>query len=328
MSAPTDEGTHAMTSFTRRTAGLGALGALAATALPAAAQAPSRIGNPGFQRFRVGGLTVTILSDGIARRDVAGFVLNAPLTDVQAVLAESFLPTDTYPAGYAPVVLETPRGLVMFDVGTGAQLAPTAGQLADNMRAAGLDPARVATIVFTHFHGDHITGLTTRENQVVFPNAEIVVPAAEWRFWTDAGNESRSPTPQRPNFANVARRFGPYAGRIRQIEDGQEALPGIRAVASHGHSPGHTSWLVADGAEQLMVLGDVTHRPELFARRPDYQTAFDFDGAAAAETRKRLLDRIVADRVRVTGYHFPFPAVGHFARDGQGYRFIPADWTA
>jgi glyoxylase-like metal-dependent hydrolase (beta-lactamase superfamily II) len=319
-----------MTSFSRRDIGLATFGVLAAGARPAAAQgqAPAPTANPGFARFRVGGFTATTLSDGVARRNVEGFVQNAPLPDVQAVLAESFLPTDTYTAGYTPVVVETPRGLVMFDTGTGAQLAPTAGQLAANMRAAGIDPTRITTVVFTHFHGDHITGLTTRENQIVFPNAEIVVPAAEWRFWTDMSNESRSPNPQKPNFANVARRFGPYANRIRQVEDGQEALPGIRAVATHGHSPGHTSWLVADGADQLMILGDVTHRPELFARRPDYQTALDFDGVAAATTRRRLLDRLAADRVRVTGYHFPFPTVGFFARDGQGYRFVAAEWTA
>ncbi len=320
-----------MTSITRRAIGLAALGAAAAAGAPAGARAQGAagaVGNPGFHRFRVGGLTVTTLSDGVARRDVAGFVQNAPLAEVQAVLAESFMPTDSYTAGYAPVVVETPRGLVMFDAGTGGQLAPTAGHLMANLRAAGIDPQRITTLVFTHFHGDHITGLTTRENTAVFPNAEIVVPAAEWRFWTDAGNESRSPQPQKPNFANVARRFGPYAGRIRQVEDGQEALPGIRAVASAGHSPGHTSWLVADGADQLMVLGDVTHRPELFARRPDYQTALDFDGAAAAATRRRMLDRVTADRIRVTGYHFPFPAVGHFLRDGQGWRFLPSEWVS
>jgi len=316
-----------MTSITRRGAGLTALAGLAATALPAQGQAPASIGNPGFHRFRVGSLTVTTVFDGVARRSVEGFVANAPLAEVQAVLADSFLPTDTYTAGYTVTVVETPRGLVMFDVGTGGQLAPTAGLLGANLRAAGIDLANIATVVFTHFHGDHISGLTTRDGQAVFPNAEIVVPAAEWRFWTDAANEGPAPAPQKPNFANVARRFAPYAGRIRQVEDGAEALPGIRAVATHGHSPGHTSWLVADGRDQLMVLGDLTHRPELFARRPDFQTALDFDGAAAAATRRRMLDRIATDRVRVTGYHFPFPASGHIARDGQGFRYIPADWT-
>ncbi|OYW07416.1 MAG: MBL fold metallo-hydrolase, partial [Rhodospirillales bacterium 12-71-4] len=94
------------------------------------------------------------------------------------------------------------------------------------------------------------------------------------------------------------------------------------------HSPGHTSWLVADGADQLMVLGDVTHRPELFARRPDLQVMFDFDPTAAVATRRRMLDRVATDRIRVTGYHFPFPAHGHIAKEGQGFRFVASDWAA
>lgn len=103
--------------------------------------------------------------------------------------------------------------------------------------------------------------------------------------------------------------------------------PGIRAVAAHGHSPGHACYHIADSAAQYMVLADVTHRPELFARRPDFQVMFDFDPAAAAN-RVRLLDRIAAERMQVGGYHFPFPAQGFFAREGQGFRYVPADWAA
>lgn len=321
-----------MTPTTRRGACLAAMsGAFAAAALPAGAQqapAPPPLDNPGFHRFRVGGFTATTLFDGTARLGLDGFVRNAPPSEVQATLAESFLPTDHYTTPYTVTVVDTGRALVMFDAGTGGQLSPQAGRLAANMRAAGLDPARVGLVVFTHFHGDHISGLTTRENEAVFPNAEIAVPAAEWRFWTDRGNEGSAPERQRPNFANTARRFAPYAGRVRHVEDGGEAAPGIRAVASPGHTPGHACWHVADGADQLMVLGDVTHRPELFARRPEFHVVFDFDPEAAAATRRRVLDRVSAERMHVAGYHFPFPAHGFVARDGQGFRLVPADWGA
>jgi glyoxylase-like metal-dependent hydrolase (beta-lactamase superfamily II) len=323
-----------MSIITRRGAGLASAAALLAAGLQGRAQAQPAApaaaapGPAGFHRFKVGGFTVTTLFDGTARQNLAGFVRNASVEQVQAVLAESFLPTDHYLAPYTVTVVDTGRALVMFDVGTGGQLSPQAGRLAANMAAAGLDPARITHVVFTHFHGDHITGLTTRENQVVFPNAEIVVPEAEWRFWTDASNETSAPAGQKPNFPNTARRFGPYAGRIRQVQDGQEAVPGIRAVAAYGHSPGHSCWHVADGDAQYMVLADVTHRPELFARRPDFQVMFDFDPAAAAATRVRLLDRIAAERMHVGGYHFPFPAHGFFAREGNGFRYVPADWAA
>jgi len=247
---------------------------------------------------------------------------------VQAVLAESFLPANTITIPFTITFVETPRGLIVFDAGTGGQLAPTAGQMAANMAAAGLDPARVTAVICSHFHADHITGLTTAQNVAVFPNAEIVVPAAEWTWWTDAANEARSPAGQRGTFANTARRFAPYQGKVRQIAEGAEVVPGIRAVAAHGHTPGHTLYHVADGGQEMMFLADLVNRPELLARRPGFHTIFDFDAAAAEASRRRIFDRVVADRIRVTGYHFPFPANGFFARDGQGYRFAPADWSS
>ncbi len=319
-----------MTMITRRGAGIGAaaLGLLPATAgaqgaAPAAAQQA-----PGFHRFKVGSYTVTVVNDGFARRNVEGLVRNAPIDDVRAVLAESFLPTDHYIGPYNVTFVDTGRMLVMFDAGTGAQMAPTAGRLAGNMRAAGLDPARVGLIIITHCHQDHIHGLTSAEGQAVFPNAEIAIAEPEHAWWADASNANRSPEGQRVNFANFARRFAPYQGRIRRFAPEGEIAPGFRAVAAHGHSPGHTVVQVADGNDQLLVLADITHRPELFARRPDYVSIFDFDGQAAAASRRRVLDRAAADRVRVTGYHFPFPSNGFIAREGNAFRFVAADWNA
>lgn len=303
-----------------------------AMALPAAAQSTpgaSAAGAqaPGFYRFKVGGFTVTTVHDGHFRRPVEGFVRDVPTAEVQALLAEQGLPQDMLTVPFTITFVETPRGLIVFDAGTGGQMAPTAGQMAANMRAAGLDAARVNAVVVSHFHGDHITGLTTAQDEVVFPNAEIIVPAAEWAFWTDEGNAARAPEGQRATFANTTRRFAPYRARIRQVADGAEVLPGIRAMSAHGHTPGHTIFHVADGDAQMMFLADLTNRPEVNGRRPDWQIAFDMDGAMATASRRHVLDRVAADRMRVTGYHFPFPANGFIVREGQGYRFAPADWS-
>lgn len=301
--------------------------ALAQTAAAPAGAAPRAAQAPGFYRFRVGGFTVTTVHDGFFRRPVEGFVRGVPTAEVQGLLAEAFLPGDTLTIPFTITFVETPRGLYALDSGTGAQMAPTAGQMAANMRAAGLDAGRVQAVIVSHFHGDHITGLTTAQNERAFPNAEIIVPAAEWAWWTDAANSARSPEFQRGTFANTARRFGPYQGRVRQVQDGEEVVPGIRAVAAHGHTPGHTLYHVADGGDQMMFLADLTNRPELGARRPDWQIVFDFDGDAAAATRRRVFDRVAGERMRVTSYHYPFPANGFIARDGQGFRFVPADWS-
>jgi glyoxylase-like metal-dependent hydrolase (beta-lactamase superfamily II) len=325
-----------MTDFTSRRLALGGLAAgLAAPSLlrGAAAQtapaAPSPAGQaPGFYRFKVGGFTVTTVHDGFFERPLQGFVRNAPIEEVQKVLAESFLPTESIRIPFTVTFLDTGSRLVAFDSGNGV-LPPTAtqGKMIQNMATAGIDPAKVDLVVMSHFHGDHVNGLLNGAGAAAFPNAEVVVPAAEWAWWSDTGNETRSPEGQRATFANSARRFAPYQGKIRQVAAGAEVIPGIQAVAAHGHTPGHTCYLIADGPAQAMFLADTTNRPELLARRPDFHAVFDFDAAMAEAARRRILDQAAADRIRVTGYHFPFPANGYIAKEGNGYRFVPADWS-
>lgn len=290
----------------------------------AAAQAP------GFYRFRLGSRVVTLVNDGFGRRPnpTQGFVRNAEPAAVEAALRDGFLPTAHLDIPYTVTVLQTPGGLVLFDTGTGGQLGATAGNIPANMRAAGLAPEQVTMIVVTHFHADHISGLTDAEGRPVFANAEVVVPEAEWAYWMDDGIASRAPEAMRGAFAGVRRRFGPYQARLRRLAAGAEVAPGIRAVATPGHTPGHTSYLLADGDDQVMLLGDVTNRPELNLRNPGWHLVFDMDASMAEATRRRLFDQIATDRMRCIGYHFPFPANGYVAKEGDGYRLVPASWSS
>jgi glyoxylase-like metal-dependent hydrolase (beta-lactamase superfamily II) len=295
------------------------------------AQTPSPQPNPvpGFYRFKIGSFTVTTVHDGFFARPLEGFVRNAPLSDVQAVLRDAFLPQDRLVIPFTVTFLDTGRDLVVFDSGNGVT-APSAtnGRMIANMRSAGIDPARVTRVIMSHFHGDHVNGLLNAEGAAAFPNAEVIVPEAEIAWWGDATNETRSPEGQRATFANSARRLAPYAARLRRIGPDAEVIPGVRSVAAYGHTPGHTCYHVADGAEQMMFVADTTNRPELLARRPDFHIVFDFDAVAAEATRRRIYDRVATDRIRITGYHFPFPANGYLAKEGSGYRFVAADWSS
>ncbi len=168
-------------------AAAGAAVALAAEPTGPATAQPAAAANPLFFRTRVGERVLTILLDGIAIRQNPGegFVRNADRAAVEASLRARGLPTDRLINPYCVAALDTPRGIILFDAGTGGHLAPTARGVLPAMQAAGLDPARVATVVLTHYHADHISGLTDAAGQPVFPNAEVVVPAAEHAFWTD-----------------------------------------------------------------------------------------------------------------------------------------------
>jgi glyoxylase-like metal-dependent hydrolase (beta-lactamase superfamily II) len=313
------------------------LGAAAAapllSALPAAAHHGHDMAQaPGFYRFKVGSFTVTTVFDGFTPRanpGRTGMVANQPAEAVDRALAEALLPTARLDNPFTVTFLDTGKQVIAFDTGTGGgQLSGTSGLLEHNMEAAGIEPEQVSQIVFSHFHADHITGLTTKDNAAVFPNAEVAVPAVEWAFWADESNSGRVPENQRGTFANVRRRFGPYQAKLRQFAWGAELVPGVRALAAPGHTPGHTVFQVTDGAEQLFVMADTSSRPELFLRYPGWFSGFDIDGPMASESRRKLFGRVAAERARITAYHFPFPANGYVARWGEGFRFVPADWSS
>ncbi len=297
-----------------------------AAPLPANLQAA-----PAFHRFALGDWQVTTLFDGFVRRANAleGLVVNQPAAAVQGALDAAALPAQGLANPYIVTMVRTPRGVVAFDAGTGAgQLAPGTGLLPRSMAAAGIAPEEVVLVVVSHFHGDHITGLTTAANQPFFPNAEVAVPAAEWAWWSEEGNRTRTPEFQRGNFANAQRRLTPLRSRMRTFEDGAEVAPGIRAIATPGHTPGHSAFQVVNGNQGFYVTADAAGRPELFLEHPGWHSVFDFDGAMATESRRRLFGRIAAERARLCAYHFTFPGTGFVAARGDGFRFHAADWGA
>jgi glyoxylase-like metal-dependent hydrolase (beta-lactamase superfamily II) len=284
------------------------------------AQAPRQA--PGFYKFKLGEYTVTVINDGIARRDNpgTGFVRNASTEQVNAALRAEFLPTTHFDNTYNFTVLETGRETVLFDTGTGGLLAPTAGAMWANMAAAGIDPANVDRIIFTHFHGDHVSGLVTREGAARFPKAELLVPEGEWSFWRG----DRAPEAPRNMVAN---RFGPYQGRVRQIASNADLGAGITGIPSHGHSPGHTCYGIQSGNATLIVLGDVTNHPVFNVTNPGWHIIFDMDATAAEATRRALFDRAAADGTPIVGYHWGFPAVGRVRKAGDGYQVVPVNWS-
>lgn len=307
------------------TAALAAPTLVAAAAAPAAATVPfSGRQAPGFYRFRLGEFEVTIINDGYNRRPNPGegFVRNADRSAVEAALARAFLPTGHLDITYNIPVVNTGREVILFDAGTGGLLAATAGAMWDNLAAAGISPEAVTKIVFTHFHGDHVSGLVTREGTARFANAELIVPEAEWAFWM--GDRA----PQQP-AAMAKSRFAPYPPeRIRRVASDAEVLPGVRGVPTPGHTPGHTSWLVTSADASLLVLGDVTNHPAINVRNPGWHIVFDMDPVAAEATRRRLFDRLAADRTLIAGYHWPFPGLGYVRKEGEGYEMVPREWSS
>ena len=195
-----------------------------------------------------------------------------------------------------------------------------------NMAAAGIKPEQITRVIVSHFHPDHVFGLMSKapDNTPTFPNAVVYVPSNEFKFWMDESIFTKLPERQHGLPKRLQAMFPLLKDKLKQYEWDTEIIPSIRSVAAPGHTPGHTAFHVASGNEQLMVLSDTTNMPALFAKHPNWHGAVDADPVLAEATRRKLFDRAVADKTLVTGYHFPFPAVGKIVTDGAGYTFVPA----
>jgi glyoxylase-like metal-dependent hydrolase (beta-lactamase superfamily II) len=275
-------------------------------------------------KYKVGDIEVFSLHDGSIERPLAeGFVKNASLEEVKKALVAGGIGPDKFDNPFTMTAIRTGGKITLFDTGFGTNGPPTVGKLADNMKAAGLDPATVSTVVISHFHPDHISGLWVKEtNAQVFPNAEILMPEVEYKFWTDPALVEKLPEAARGNVRRIQSTF-PTWKNIKQYADGAELVPGVRAIATPGHTVGHMSFLVASGGQQLFIQSDVTNIHQLFVRNPGWHVMFDSDAPKAEATRRAFFDRVIAEKGMIAGYHFGFPNVGTLSKDGNGYAFAP-----
>jgi glyoxylase-like metal-dependent hydrolase (beta-lactamase superfamily II) len=328
---PLEKGLSAMFNMSRRDA-MRAAGFAAALGLnsrlsiiaPANAQ-PAPDTGKGFYKYMIGSVEVTALYDGVWKKphDPA-FIKNASVDETKDALAKAGMTTDYVPIPLTVLVLKIGDKLVMIDSGSGVgQWQPTAVSLPDNLKGAGIDPAKVSTILVSHFHPDHIFGLMQKgTNAPNYPDAEIIVSATEYKWWTEPGRVEKLPEARKPLGTRIQAVF-PTWKNFTLVEGEKEVVPGVRLVNAPGHTPGHSAFLLASGKQQLMISNDVAYVPALLAPHPEWQGAYDQDGPLAVETRRKVLDRVIADKIAICGAHFPFPGAGSFAKDGAGYAFTP-----
>jgi glyoxylase-like metal-dependent hydrolase (beta-lactamase superfamily II) len=291
---------------------------------PAQAETPLEP-TTGFYKYKVGSIEVTAVYDGIWRKPHdPNFIKNASVEDTKAALAKAGLTTDFVPIPLTVIVLKIDDKHIMVDAGSGVgQWQANATHLPANMQAAGIDRSQIGTILVSHFHPDHVWGLMERgTNAAVFPNAELVVNATEYNWWTEPGRVGKLPEGRRAAGKRIADVF-PKWKNWTLVEDGAEVAPGVRLIAAVGHTPGHSAFLVTSGNDQLMVSNDTMYVPALLAPHPEWQGAYDQDGPGAVATRRKLVDRVIAENMMICGAHFPFPGAGAFARDGDAYAFTP-----
>lgn len=278
----------------------------------------------GVYHRRVGEIVVTALSDGFLDGSL-DVLRNISQDEARQILTDNFRPARRTPVN-AFLVYAAGR-LALIETGSGNYLLPTAGKLLANLQAAGVAASDIEAVLLTHMHPDHSAGLTNMETgERNFPNAELVVHENEPRHWfDDAAMAGATERAKKLYFQCAREQTTPYKERTRLFTAG-EIFPGVTAIPRPGHTPGHTTFLISSGQDQLLIWGDIVHVPEVQTARPEVCMEFDTDAGAAATQRRKVFDMVATDRLLVTGMHMHFPGFAHLVRRGTGYQLIPAAW--
>jgi glyoxylase-like metal-dependent hydrolase (beta-lactamase superfamily II) len=271
------------------------------------------------QTHQIGDIEVTALSDGLLTtsldvvlgmdRDEKERIAGIKVTDPVRISVNAFL-------------LKLGEKYALIDTGSGNTMGPTLGKLPEHLRALGVAPEQIGTIFLTHLHSDHSNGLVDDAGRPHYPNAELILHETEAGFWLDRDETSAPNDRIRRNIVNARKSTRPYRARLRTVPDG-EAMPGISAVLMPGHTPGHTGWLIQSGNDGLLIWGDLVHLAAVQIARPDTGLVYDVDPQAACATRRRMFDRIAADKLKVGGAHMDFPGFGFIVRKGPGFGYEP-----
>jgi glyoxylase-like metal-dependent hydrolase (beta-lactamase superfamily II) len=303
-----------------------ALGLLAGAAVAGAPHVNAQV--PGYYRMMLGDFEVTTLSDGTFPMQVADLLTNITGKQLDEDLDRSFL-TNPIEESVNGFLINTGTKLVLIDTGAGGFFGPTLGKLVTSLEASGYRPEQVDEIYITHMHPDHIGGLVA-DGKRVFPNAVVRAAQAEGDYWLSKAKMEAAPKEAKDTFEDAMKALGPYvaAHRYRPFQGDVELVPGVRAIAAPGHTPGHTLYIIESGGQKLLLWGDLMHVAAAQFPDPAVTIRFDFDSASAAEQRRKVFADAAANRYYVGGAHLPFPALGHLRANGTGYTFVHVNYTS
>ncbi len=190
----------------------------------------------------------------------------------------------------------------------------------------GISQERIDAILSANFLDRN--DFTVDQNAVVvntgkpnFPNAEIHISERDLEYWTD---EAKLSDPALGHYIGPIRdALLPLHDRIVFLKDGQEVLSGMQALSTPGHTVGHTSFVIRSGGSSIAYIGDLGHQPLLQMENPRAEFARDTDPQQGVVSRLRVFDMVASEQIPIVAYHFPWPGVGHVAKSGDSYRYVP-----
>ncbi|QNP47218.1 MBL fold metallo-hydrolase [Diaphorobacter aerolatus] len=284
---------------------------------------------PGFVRMQFDVLRLTALYDGRVDID-AKQLKNASANSIAQLLRQGKQPAKgAVQTSVNAFLLDDGKGnIVLVDTGSADTMGENAGHLHKALAASGYRAEDVTAILLTHLHPDHAGGLL-KDGALAFPNAQVYAAKQEADFWLSESIAQAAPEANRVYFAGAVKAVTPYqaSGRFHTFTSGKLPIEGFDAVALHGHTPGHTGFMVSSGSEKLLLWGDVVHSHTTQFANPAISLEFDNDLRMARAARIKVLRESARNGQWIAGAHMPFPGVGRVVTQGTGYRWVPLDFA-
>jgi glyoxylase-like metal-dependent hydrolase (beta-lactamase superfamily II) len=211
--------------------------------------------------------------------------------------------------GGTTVLIDAGVGTMTSSVGS---VAVDCGSLIDVLAGLAVPPEDIDTLAFTHLHFDH-AGWAFVDGAKVFANARYTLAAQEWAPYAAGRGGGGDATPW-----HVISALASGSEEMDLFFDGEEIVPGIKALVAPGHTPGHTAYVITSRTgRRLIAFGDAFHSPAQLTH-PDWMSIADFDGPSVIAARHRLLAQLSVPGTIAFGCHFGDQPFGQVAVDDYG----------
>ena len=290
----------------------------AASCLPLSLSIPSLV----HSEINFGHTKITTVSDGSITLPASLTFDTMPKNELDLIINEFSLSQDQLVRECNVTLVETEDRKILFDVGAGIYFLDGMGALLDGLDEQGLAPEDITDVIFTHAHPDHIWGVLDDFDDLLFPEAMYHIGRVEWDYWWNPETVNEVDESRVQTAVGAKTRFEALQDQIEFFDDGDEPIPGVLALMTPGHTPGHMSFEIANGSQSALIVGDALNNHHVAFKRPNWLSGLDQDPEMAALTRQNLLNRSSSEDMLLIGFHLPGGGIGRVVQSGKEYSFV------